>query len=168
MQRRYTESGIWGIRRDACRATKGLIEWWGIKDSSDEARYTSYPLFRESRIEPPMIWEGEKGQPSKPVMPLDLTVRPIMDEKYIIPKTVDYSSDNGTGGGLAPPGNSSGPWRGNFFTPPFEGCMQKSNPHGVGIDTAWGNGILDETRQVAWGLRGVVPREDFFQTPPTG
>jgi hypothetical protein len=26
--------------------------------------------------------------PSKPVIPLDLTVRPIVDEKYIIPKTV--------------------------------------------------------------------------------
>ena len=39
-----------------------------------------------------MIWEGTKSQPWKQVMPLDLTVRPIMDEKYIIPKTVSSSS----------------------------------------------------------------------------
>ncbi len=37
-----------------------------------------------------MIWEGKKGEQSKPVMPLDLKVRPIVDEKYIIPKTIDF------------------------------------------------------------------------------
>ena len=37
-----------------------------------------------------MIWEGVKGQPSRPVMPLDLSVRPIVDKKYIIPKTIDF------------------------------------------------------------------------------
>ncbi len=42
----------------------------------------------------PMIWEGRKGEPSKPVMPLDLNVRPIVDEKYIIPKTIDYIKRN--------------------------------------------------------------------------
>ena len=42
----------------------------------------------------PMIWEGKKGEPSKPVMPLDLKVRPIMDGQYIIPKTVEYIKRN--------------------------------------------------------------------------
>ena len=69
---------------------QGFDEWWGVKNSWDEAGYTSYPLFKESGLQPPMIWEGKKGQPSKPVMPLDLAVRPIVDEKYIIPKTVDF------------------------------------------------------------------------------
>jgi hypothetical protein len=41
-----------------------------------------------------MLREGKKGEPSKPVMPLDLSVRPIVDEKYIIPKTVDYIKRN--------------------------------------------------------------------------
>src|SRR6202158_1333701 len=41
-----------------------------------------------------MIWEGKKGQPSTPVMPLDLKVRAIVDEKYIIPKTVEYIKRN--------------------------------------------------------------------------
>ena len=41
-----------------------------------------------------MIWEGKKGEPSKPVMPLDLKVRPIVDGQYIIPKTVEYIKRN--------------------------------------------------------------------------
>jgi arylsulfatase A-like enzyme len=73
---------------------QGFDEWWGIKDSWDEAGYTAYPLFKESGVPAPMIWEGKKGETSKPVMPLDLNVRPIVDEKYIIPKTVDYIKRN--------------------------------------------------------------------------
>ena len=73
---------------------QGFDEWWGIKDSWDEASYTSYPLFKESGLPVPMLYEGKKGEPSKPVMPLDLNVRPIVDEKYIIPKTVDYIKRN--------------------------------------------------------------------------
>lgn len=174
----------------------GFDEWWGIKDSWDEAGYTSYPLFKESGMEPPMIWEGRKGELSRPVMPLDLNVRPIVDERYIIPKTIEFikreaaakkpffvyvgyselhppaipnpafagksterggdyadliaemdvrigqvldaikeagvedntmvivSSDNGMGRLVAGQGGSSGPWRGDFFTPPFEGSMR--------------------------------------------
>lgn len=69
---------------------QGFDEWWGVQDSWDEAGYTSYPLFKESGMKPPMIWEGKKGQSSTAVMPLDLNVRSIVDEKYIIPKTVDF------------------------------------------------------------------------------
>jgi arylsulfatase len=175
---------------------QGFDEWWGIKNTWDEAAYTSYPLFKESGMPIPMIWEGKKGQPSTPVMPLDLNVRGVVDEKYIVPKTVDYikkqaaakkpffvyvgysewhppivpnptftgksaergglysdiigemdfhvgeildaikaagiddntivifSSDNGTGGNAAEGGGSSGPWHGNFFTPPYEASMR--------------------------------------------
>jgi arylsulfatase len=69
---------------------QGFDEWWGIKNTWDEAGYTAYPLFKESGLAAPMIWEGKKGEPSKPAMPLDLAVRPVLDEKYIIPKTMDY------------------------------------------------------------------------------
>jgi len=178
---------------------QGFDEWWGVEDSWDEAGYTSYPLFEESGLKPPMIWEGKKGEPSKPVMPLDLNLRSIVDEKYIIPKTVDFikqkaaakkpffvyvgyseihppvvvnpnfagkskerggvysdvlgemdyrvgqildaideagigdntivvlSSDNGCAPSLemgAVRGGSSGPWRGDFMTPPFEGSYR--------------------------------------------
>jgi arylsulfatase A-like enzyme len=73
---------------------QGFDEWWGIMNSWDEAGYTAWPLFKESGMPPPMIWEGKKGQPSTPVMPLDLKVRPIVDGDYIIPKTVEYIKRN--------------------------------------------------------------------------
>jgi arylsulfatase A-like enzyme len=73
---------------------QGFDEWWGIEDSWDEAGYTAYPLFKESGMPAPMIWEGKKGEPSKPVMPLDLEVRPIVDEKYLVPKTVEFIKRN--------------------------------------------------------------------------
>src|SRR5499427_808698 len=84
--------GKWHVGEESGRlpSDQGFDEWWGIKNSLDEAGYTSYPLFTESGMKPPMIWEGKKGQPSTPVMPLDLAVRPLVDEQYIIPKTVDF------------------------------------------------------------------------------
>src|SRR5271169_4202623 len=77
---------------------QGYDEWWGIENSWDEAGYTAWPLFKESGVPVPMIWEGKKGEQSKPVMPLDLTVRPIVDEKYIIPKTIQYIQRNAAAG----------------------------------------------------------------------
>jgi arylsulfatase A-like enzyme len=73
---------------------QGFDEWWGIMNSSDEAGYSAWPLFKESGMPEPMIWEGKKGEPSKPVMPFDLKVRPILDGDYIIPKTVEYIKRN--------------------------------------------------------------------------
>jgi len=73
---------------------QGFDEWWGIKDSWDEAGYTAFPLFKESGVPVPMIYEGKKGEQSKSVMPLDLTVRPIVDGKYIVPKTIEFIKRN--------------------------------------------------------------------------
>jgi arylsulfatase A-like enzyme len=73
---------------------QGFDEWWGMLNSWDEAGYTAWPLFKESGMPVPMIWEGEKGKHSRPVMPLDLNVRGIVDGDYIIPKTVDYIKRN--------------------------------------------------------------------------
>jgi arylsulfatase A-like enzyme len=73
---------------------QGFDEWWGIKNSSDEAGYTAWPLFKESGLPEPMVWEGKKGEPSKPVMPFDLKVRPFMDGEFIVPKTIDYIKRN--------------------------------------------------------------------------
>lgn len=73
---------------------QGYDEWWGIENSWDEAGYTAWPQFKETGFPAPMIWEGKKGQPSRPVMPLDLAVRPIVDEKYIVPKTIEYIKRN--------------------------------------------------------------------------
>ena len=73
---------------------QGFDEWWGIKNTSDEAAYTAWPLFKESGVPVPMIWEGKKGEVSKAVMPFDLNVRPFMDGKYIIPKTIEHIKRN--------------------------------------------------------------------------
>jgi hypothetical protein len=51
---------------------QGFDEWWVLKNSWDEAGYTSYPLFKDSGVEMAMIWEGKRGQRASPVMPLDL------------------------------------------------------------------------------------------------
>lgn len=197
---------------------QGFDEWWGIKNSWDEAGYTSYPAYNEflkqTGGQPPQVWTGRKGEPSKPVMPLNLQTRPTMAEKVtdltikyiqkastagkpffvyvgypemhppIMPnpafrskslspealnaidtgnafrldektrqviyadmlREMDYrvglildaikkagvddntivilASDNGTGGAKALLAGSSGPYRGNFFTPAFEGSIR--------------------------------------------
>jgi len=73
---------------------QGFDEWWGYPNTADEAGYTAWPLFKESGLPTPMLWEGTKGKPAKPVMPFDLNVRPTIDDKYIIPKTVEYIKRN--------------------------------------------------------------------------
>ncbi len=178
---------------------QGFDEWWGIKNTTDEAGYSSYALYREvaevTGIETPKVWAGKKGVGVTADRDFNMAVRPFMDE-MIAERTCDYiaqqalsdkpffayvafthvhppeqahpdfdqtspdrngmysdlvaemdfrvgqildalneagvaddtivvfSSDNGTGGIEAVPGGSSGPWRGNFFTPPFEGSMR--------------------------------------------
>jgi len=72
---------------------QGFDEWWGYRNSVDEAGYASYALFKEltkaKGIETPKIWEGRKGQKSTAVRELDLEVRPLLDE-LIVEKTNDY------------------------------------------------------------------------------
>ena len=81
-------------RRAGCRTIKASTSGGASRTAWDEAGYTAWPLFKESGMPVPMIWEGKKGEPSKPVMPLDLKVRPIVDGKYIIPKTVEFIKRN--------------------------------------------------------------------------
>lgn len=179
---------------------QGFDEWWGYKNSVDEAGWTSYATFnaiaKAVGVEPPQIWEGKKGSKSTEVRELNLEVRPFLDE-MIVGKATDYikrhakddkpfftyvalshmhppeaahpdfdqtdpsrlggyadiiaemdyrvgqivdcvdgagigdntiivfSSDNAAGLISAPPGGgSSGPFRGGFFTPPWEGSMR--------------------------------------------
>lgn len=63
---------------------KGFDEWWGLKNSTDEAGYSSYAMFRTLQglhgVEQPKIWEAQKGAPAQPVRDLDLSVRPLLDE----------------------------------------------------------------------------------------
>ena len=194
--------GMWHLGEDEGRLPndQGFDEWWGYKNSADEAGWTSYAAFdalaKTLGIEAPQIWEGKKGQKSTAVRPLDLEVRPLLDE-LIVGKATDYikraavgdkpfftyialshlhppevvhpdfdqtdpsrlggyadiiaemdyrvgqivdcveeagiadntiivfSSDNGAGLiDVAPAGGSSGPFRGGFMTPPWEGSMR--------------------------------------------
>jgi arylsulfatase A-like enzyme len=60
---------------------QGFDEWFGIKNTSDESGYSSYPLFAESGFPVPKIWEGVKGSAVTPVEDFDLQTRPLLDEQ---------------------------------------------------------------------------------------
>jgi arylsulfatase A-like enzyme len=72
---------------------RGFDEWWGYRNTVDEAGYTSYAAFnamsRAHGTETPKIWEGKKGQKSTAVCELDLKVRPLLDE-LIVGKATDF------------------------------------------------------------------------------
>jgi arylsulfatase len=68
---------------------QGFDEWFGIKNSSDEAGYSSYKLFRQLGYPEPQWWEGVKGQPAKPVGVLDKRSKDLGDEQ-ITRRTVAY------------------------------------------------------------------------------
>jgi arylsulfatase A-like enzyme len=179
---------------------QGFDEWWGYRNSADECGWTSYPNFREMaekfHIYTPMIWEGKKGGEQTAVRPMNMAVRPFLEEliteqttNYIkahakgdkpfftyvclshahMPEAVHpdfdrtdpsrlgqyadmtaeqdhrvgqivdaveqagisdntlivFSSDNSIAGNPSIPyGGSSGPFRGTFFTPPYEGSYR--------------------------------------------
>ena len=72
---------------------QGFDEWWGYRNSADEAGWTSYAMFNAIAklrgLQPPQLWEGTKGGKQTAVADLDMAVRPFLDEK-IVGKTTDY------------------------------------------------------------------------------
>ena len=72
---------------------QGFDEWFGIKNTSDEAAYSTYPLFAESGHPVPKLWEGVKGSPLKPVADFDLETRAHLDEQ-IAARTVEFIHRN--------------------------------------------------------------------------
>src|SRR5271165_3058090 len=72
---------------------QGFDEWWGYRNSVDEADWTSYATFRaiaKARgIQAPQLWEGMKGGEQTAVGELNLEVRPFLDE-LIVGKATDY------------------------------------------------------------------------------
>jgi len=95
--------GKWhlGAVEERLPTNQGFDEWWGYKDTMDEAGYDSYALYRElikaTHGESPKIWEGKKGKRSKPVRDLNIGVRPFMDE-MITKHTTDYIGRQATAG----------------------------------------------------------------------
>jgi arylsulfatase A-like enzyme len=87
--------GKWhlGDTDDRLPTEQGFDEWWGYRNSADECGWSSYAGFeelsKELGIQAPQIWEGKKGQKSTAVRPLDMEVRPLLDE-LITEKAVDY------------------------------------------------------------------------------
>lgn len=59
---------------------QGFDQWFGIKNSSDEAGYSSYKLFRAMGYPEPQYWKGVKGQLSKPAGVFNKTAKSLMDE----------------------------------------------------------------------------------------
>jgi arylsulfatase A-like enzyme len=76
---------------------QGFDEWFGIKNTSDEAGYSSYPLFAESGNSVPKIWQGKAGFPLEAVDDFNLTTRALMDEQ-IAERTSEYIARNAATG----------------------------------------------------------------------
>jgi arylsulfatase A-like enzyme len=187
--------GKWhlGEVRGRLPTDQGFDEWFGIKNTSDEAGYSTYPLFRELGYPDPQMWAGVKGRPVEPVGVFDLNAKHHGDEKiaeravafireraeaqerfflYVaflqihppigvhpdfagksgagtyadclteldhrtgqILDAIDsagiaentivvFSSDNAASHVVGASGGSNGPWRGEFFNPPYEGSYR--------------------------------------------
>jgi len=67
---------------------QGFDEWWGISESSDEADYTSHPLFPDD-IPVPKVKQSIKGQEFEEVADFDREIRPFMDE-HVTDHTIDF------------------------------------------------------------------------------
>ena len=82
--------GKWHLGNVAGRipTDQGFDEWWGISESSDEADYTSHPLFPD-RLDVPKVKRSVKGQPFEDVADFDREIRPFMDE-HITDHTMDF------------------------------------------------------------------------------
>ena len=62
---------------------QGFDQWYGIKNTSDEAGYSSTPQFDPDVVPQPHIWEGVKGSPSTKVKKFDLDSRKTIDRELI-------------------------------------------------------------------------------------
>lgn len=67
---------------------QGFDEWWGISETSDEADYTSHPLY-PPEFPVPKVKSSIKGEPFEEVADFDREIRPFMDEK-ITERTLDF------------------------------------------------------------------------------
>lgn len=68
---------------------QGFDEWFGIKNTSDEAGYSSTPQFDPDVVELPHIWQGAKGSRSEVVDDLNLDTRKTID-RDIVERAEDF------------------------------------------------------------------------------
>ena len=71
---------------------QGFDQWWGISESSDEAAYTSHPLYPKD-LHIPMVLQSVRGGEVEEVEPFDLQIRPFMDER-ITDRTLQFIRDS--------------------------------------------------------------------------
>lgn len=76
---------------------QGFDEWYGIKNTSDEAGYSSYPLFAGSGSPTPQIWQARAGAPVEPVEDFTLATRAFVDEQ-IAERTAEFIARNAAAG----------------------------------------------------------------------
>ena len=62
---------------------QGFDQWYGIKNTTDEAGYSSTPQFDPEVFPQPYIWEGQKGQSSRKVKPFNLDSRKTIDREIV-------------------------------------------------------------------------------------
>ena len=62
---------------------QGFDQWFGVKNTTDEAGYSSTPQFDPEVFPQPYIWQGTKGQPSEKVKPLNLESRKTIDREIV-------------------------------------------------------------------------------------
>jgi len=86
--------GKWhlGNVRGRIPTDQGFDEWWGITESSDEAAWSSHPMFPPG-VPTPKIKSAVKDGDIQEVDEFDVKTRPFMDEK-ITEKTIDFIQRN--------------------------------------------------------------------------
>jgi len=62
---------------------QGFDQWFGVKNTTDEAGYSSTPQFDPTAFPQPYSWESVKGQPPKKVEPLNLETRKTLDREIV-------------------------------------------------------------------------------------
>lgn len=60
---------------------QGFDEYYGIPRTSNEAQTTSFPTFNAATTQPPYIWEGKAGEPSRNAKVFDLESRRTLDRE---------------------------------------------------------------------------------------
>ncbi len=77
--------GKWHLGEEEGRLPidQGFDEWYGIKNTSNEASYTSTPQYDPEIYPAPQIWFGKKGQGAKIVKEFNLESRGTIDMEIV-------------------------------------------------------------------------------------
>ncbi|MBW2367171.1 MAG: arylsulfatase [Deltaproteobacteria bacterium] len=161
--------GKWHLGRMEGRlpTNQGYDEWYGIKNSSGTAGYTSTPDYDSKALGTPNIWKGRKGQPSEEVEPFNMGNRGLIDRE-IVERSGQYirkhaKSDNPffLYVGMTqfhPPEGTHPDFVGKSNAGPFSDLVMEVDHHiGMILQSIEDAGIEDETIVILTGDNGTVP-----------